>query len=96
MGGGNLFLGVFFFFFYLFPKDCSCPLGPFFGSPDKTMDLSCNNAIFTSGLLANCAHVICLRKVMKIKLQILKENIEMLPDINDMSVLSDCFELQAT
>lgn len=26
------------------------------------MDLSCTNAIFTFGLLAVCAHVICLRK----------------------------------
>lgn len=46
--------------------------------PDKRIDLSCNNAIFTFGLLANCAHVICLRKGMKIKLQILTENTEML------------------
>ena len=60
------------------------------------MDLSCNNAIFTFGLLAICAHVICLRKGMKIKLQILMENIEMLPDENEMSVLTDCFKLHAT
>lgn len=60
------------------------------------MDLSCNNAIVTFGLLAICAHVICLRKGMKIKLQILTENTETLPDENEMSVLTDCFKRHAT
>lgn len=60
------------------------------------MDLSCNDAIFTFGLLANCAHVICLRKGMKIKLQILMEHTEILPDENEMSVLTDCFKLHTT
>lgn len=33
---------------------------------------------------------------MKIKLQILTENIEMLPDEHEMSVVTDCFKLHAT
>lgn len=42
-------------------KDCSRPLSPFYFH-EKTIDLSCTNAIFTFGLLEVCAHVICLRK----------------------------------
>lgn len=79
-----------------FCKDCSCPLSSLFVFPDRPMDLSCKNAIVTFGLLAICAHVICLRKGIKIKLQILKDDTEMLPDKNEMSVLTDYFKLHAT
>lgn len=42
------------------------------------------------------AHVICLRKGMEIKPQIFMKHTEILPDENEMSVLTDCFKLHAT
>lgn len=59
------------------------------------MDLSFNNEIFTVGLSAICAHVNCLGKGMKNKIADLMEHIEILPDENEMSVLTDCFKLHA-
>lgn len=73
--------------FWFFARTAVVLLVPFC-FPDKTINLSCNNAVFTFGLLAISAYLICLRNGMKIKLQILTENIEMLPDKIEMSVLT--------
>lgn len=54
--------------------------------PYETKDFICIIAIFI--LDSICSLVICLRKGIKIKLQILMENIQMLPDENEMSVLT--------
>lgn len=72
-------------------------LAPFFIFLEK-MDFSRYNAIFTSGLMAICAHVICLSKEMKIKLKNLMEiNSRILvPDEIEMSVFNYCFKLHMT
>lgn len=50
--------------------DCYFPMG-----------FSCYDESWTLGVLCSC---ICLRKVMKIKLQILREKSETLPDENEV------------
>lgn len=73
-------------------------LAPFYFSEKKKKDFSRYNAIFTSGLMAICAHVISLRKELKIKLQNLMEiNSRILvPDEIEMSVFNYCFKLCMT